>query len=309
MQWLNYHHLYYFYTIAQEGSITAAARKLKLSHPTLSAQLKALEQHFGSPLFERRSARLQLTSFGQQTFLYAQDIFRLGHELGELASGKRAVGKERLRIGVTAGIPKTLAHHLLSPALDEAPNGATLVTTGAMPSLIGDLRAGRLHAVLSNDVQTTDGSVPIHAHALGESEILLYATATLAKRARKLSTSGLAELSFVLPPRGAPLRRRLDEWFAAHNLEPLICAEVEDAGLMHAFAIAGRGVVPVRAVLQQEIESVGRLSRVGLCDGVRERFYLLTTDRKLKHPALLAIAESARAELLQPKRARRKKAT
>lgn len=300
MEWLNYHHLFYFSVIAQEGGVAPAARKLRLTHSTLSAQLRALEEHFGEPLFERRAKRLVLTPFGVEAASYADDIFRLGHELNDVARGRARSGREALRVGVVASIPKTLVHHLLAPALDQLADGAAFIRQDSAQTLVETLTAGRLHVVLTNDIPMSPPGTRIHAHALGETDILFYGRADLARTARRRFPQSLSRLPMVLPPSGAPLRRRLDEWFAEQNIEVVVRAEVDDAGLLRAFGSAGRGVFPVRAALKAEVEDLHDVQMIGRCDGVRERFYAMTTDRRIKHPALVALVDKARANLHTP---------
>lgn len=300
MQWLNYHHLYYFWIIVQEGGVSAAARKLRLTHSTLSAQLRALEAHLGAPLFERHGKRLVLTAFGEDAAGYAADIFRLGRELGEVARGRSGSARRALRLGVASGIPKTLAANLLRPAL-EAPEVALEVRHGDASRLLEALAAGRLHAILTNDVPTRSEGAKLHTHALGETEILLFASRAIARRAAKDFPASLAQAPLLLPPAGAPLRRRLDTWFAKHRISPLATAEIDDAGLLRALGAAGHGIFPVRAALRAELEDLDGLTLVGPCAGLREPYFAITTERRLRHPAIAAIIETARTTLAPKK--------
>lgn len=297
MEWLNYHHLFYFAAIVEHGGVAAAARHLRLTHSTLSAQLRALEEHLGSPLFERRGKRLVLTPFGVEAAGYATDIFRLGRELAEVARGRKAPGRDRIRLGILAGVPKTLAHHLLAPALDELGNGAVAVRQDTLQALVESLATGRLHLILTDHVPATPPGTRVHAHLLGETDILLYARARLARRASASFPGSLANVPFVLPSSDAPLRKRLDAWFVQHDVRVLVKAEIDDAGLLRAFGSAGRGVFPVRAALRAEVEDLHDVRLVGACDGVHERYYAVTADRRIAHPGLRAIVDSARRNL------------
>ncbi len=299
MEWLNYHHLFYFWVIAQEGGVAAAARKLRLTHSTLSAQLRALEEHLGSPLFDRRGKRLALTPFGADVAGYATDIFRLGRELAEVARGRPGTGRETLRVGVVAGIPKTLVHHLLAPALDQT-KGMSTIRQDSASNLVSALAAGRLHVALTNDVPTTPPGSGMHCHLLGETDILLYGRADLARVARRRFPQSLSQLPLVLPPSGAPLRKRLDEWFAQQDVEVMVSAEVDDSGLLRAFGSAGRGIFPVRAALKAEVEDLHDVKLVGRCDDVRERFFAVTSGRRIEHPAVATLVSTARANLNRP---------
>lgn len=296
MEWLNYHHLYYFSVIAQEGGVAPAARKLKLTHSTLSTQLRALEAHLGSPLFERRGKRLILTPFGVDAASYAADIFRLGRELTDVARGRVGPGRDLLRVGVVPGVPKTLAHRLLSPAL-ERESTTLFVQQDIGPALLESLALGRLHVVLANEVPPQPPGSRLHSHALGETDILLYARASHARKARRDLPRSLAQVPFVLPPPGSSLRSQLDGWFSRQGVAPQVKAEVEDAGLLRVLGSAGLGVFPVRAALKTEVEDLHDVQLVGACDGLRESYYAVSLDRRLRHPGVAAIVEGARAGL------------
>ena len=300
MEWLNYHHLFYFSVIVQEGGVAAAARKLHLTHSTLSAQLRALEAQLDSQLFERRGKRLVLTPFGVEAASYAADIFRLGRELTDVARGRTGPGRDVLRIGVMAGIPKILVHHILAPALDKLGGGAAFVRQDVAQNLLEVLAAGRLHVVITNDVPTSSPNMRVHAHALGETNILLYARGVLARKARRNFPQSLSGVPMVLPLSGTPLRKSLDAWFAAQKVEVTVAAEIEDAGLLRVFGSAGRGVFPVRATQRAEVEDLQDVQLVGHCTGVRERYYAVTGERRIKHPALATLVESARAAFHAP---------
>lgn len=296
MEWLNYHHLYYFAVIAREGGLAAAARKLRLTHSTLSAQLRALESHFGAELFERRGKRLVLTPFGNDAVSYADDIFRLGRELNDVARGLVSPGRRALRIGVTSSLPKTLVHHLLAPALEDRHIGSVQVVQQSLAQLVESLVAGRLHVALSDEVPVTGPQSSVHAHVLGATKIFLYAGAEFASSLDGSFPALLEQQPFVLPPSTVPLRRTLDAWLVRKKLRIQLRAEVEDAGLLRVFGSA-RGIFPVRAALRAEVEDLHDVTELGACDGVLERYYLLSVDHRMAHPALTAIVEGARQGL------------
>jgi len=297
MDRINYHHLFYFSVIAREGGIAPAARKLRLTHSTLSVQIRALEEHFGTALFERRGKRLVLTPFGADAASYAADIFRLGQELDDMARGRGEPGRNVLRIGFVAGFPKTFAHRLLGPVLEDE-RCVVQIRQDSIEALLGLLVTGRLHAVLTNEVPNPPSGTRLHTHALGEVDILLYARGSLARKARRAFPSSLSEVPFTLPPPGAPLRRRIDAWFAQHGIHPSVKAEVEDAGLLRVLGSAGRGVFPVRAALKAEVEDLGDVHFVGACDGLRESYYAVSTERRIRHPGVASIVHGARMGFL-----------
>lgn len=295
---LNFHHLYYFAAIAREGGVAAAARKLHLTHSTLSAQLKLLEERFDTPLFERRGKRLVLTSFGIEAAAYANDIFRLGRELEDVARGRAAPGRETLRVGVVPGMPKTLVQRLLAPALEQSDAGLTSIVQQGAETLLEALVAGRIHVLLTNEMPSATVSGRTHTHRLGQTQIMLYARAGLAKRARRDFPRSLTDLPMVLPPPEAALRRRIDDWMVRHDITPRVYAEVEDAGILRALGSAGRGLFPVRAALARELEDVHDVQAVGLCDGVQESYYAVAIERRIRHRGVAALVEAARSDLL-----------
>lgn len=294
MESLNYHHLFYFSVIAREGGLAAAARKLRLTHSTLSAQLRALEGHFGAKLFERRGKRLVLTPFGMDAASYAEDIFRLGRELNDVARGRTSPGRRALRVGVVAGLPKTLVHHLLAAALDHPDAGSVHVIQQPLPELIDALHAGRLHLALSDEIPTSSSGDRVRAHLLGATKIFLYASGNIARHVKRDFPSALQDRPFVLPSTNVALRRGIDAWLLRKKLRVRVVAEVEDAGLLRVFGGAGRGIFPVRAALRAEVEDVHDVEELGPCDALLERYYLLCADQRLAHPAIDAIVEGAR---------------
>ena len=296
MDWLNYHHLFYFSVIAQEGGVAPAARKLRLTHSTLSTQLRALEDHLGAALFERRGRRLVLTAFGADAAAYASDIFQLGRELLDVAKGRTGATRNTLRVGVVPGLPKTLAERLLAPALD-ADTAPVLLRQDDPAALLESLAAGRLHLVLMNDAPTPPAGAKLHVHALGETDLVLFGSAALARRAREDFPRGLGKVPFLLPPAGAPLRRRLDAWFAKRRVEVRVRAEVNDAGLLRALGAAGRGLFPVRHAVRAEVEDLRGVHEVCRCDGLSEPYFAVTSERRARHPGVAAVIEGARSGL------------
>lgn len=297
MDSLNFQHLRYFVMISREGGVAAAGRKLKLTHSTLSAQLRALESYLGSPLFDRRSGKLILTPFGRDVLSYANDIFRLGNELVEMARGRQPTSVGALRVGVVGTMPKTLTHRFLEPSRALLGTGVLQVRQEGMDRLLEQLVAGRLHVILADQVPPQIPGVRIHAHLLGESEVLLYASGTLAQKLRRNFPRSLHDAPFVLPSSGSSLRHALDDWFAATGISPSLRAEVDDGALLRTMGASGLGVFPVRQALQAEVDDLPGVMHVGACEGVAERYFALTVERKLRHPAVVAIVESARTGL------------
>lgn len=297
MDWLNYHHLFYFWMITQEGGLARAATRLRLSHSTLSTQVKALEEYLGSPLFERRGRRLVLTPLGAEVAEQASEIFRRGADLVELARGGDAGRRSVLRVGVVDVLPKTLTYRLLEPAVENERAGRILVRQDELERLLEDLAAYRLHLVLSDTAPQQDLGFSVHAHLLGETEVLLYGSKELGARYRRGFPQSLQDAPLILPGTAASLRRGIERWLVERGLRMRVEAEIDDAGLLRVFGAAGRGLFPVRAALRTEVEEGLGAVFVGKLDGLRERYYAVSAERRVRHPAVVTLIESARLRL------------
>jgi LysR family transcriptional activator of nhaA len=297
VEWLNYHHLNYFWRIAQEGSLSRAAKRLGVSHSTLSTQLRSLELFLGGELFERRGRRLVLTPLGEETRSYADEIFRLGAELVEVARGRSRQRRIALRVGVVGDLPKTVAYALLRPAMGLPTFGPATIKQGALQVLLDELAGGRLHFILSDVPPPTTSTQRVFAHLLGETGVLLYGTAQLARKYSTRFPASLQQAPLLLPAAPSSLRRQIDRWLVDRNIEPNLVAEFEDAGLMRAAGLYGEGLFPVRSALRAEVEVSDGVTFVGELGGVFERYYVVSTERRVRHVAVTAVIENGRREL------------
>jgi LysR family transcriptional activator of nhaA len=295
--WLNYHHLLYFHRVARAGSLTAAARELRLTHSTLSVQIKELGERLGGPLFERRGRRLVLTPRGEQVLGYADEIFRLGHELVDVAHGRHDARERTVaRVGVAPGLPRTLAYELLEPAVREHP-GALALRVDNLPRLLEELSVGRLHVVLA-DLPPVDGARgKTFVHPLGRSGIALYAPRKLAPRLRARFPASLDGAPMVMPAPGTALRRAIERWLGARGLRPLVTAEADDAALLRVLGVRGHGVFPVRLALRAELDDVPGVERIGVLEEVEETYYAISLERRVRHPFVAALVQQAREAL------------
>jgi LysR family transcriptional activator of nhaA len=293
---LNYQHLFYFSIIAQEGGVARAARHLSLSHSTLSTQLRLLEEFLGGELFERGGRRLVLTPLGVQVAGYAKEIFRTGAELVDVARGRSAGVPPLLRAGVVSSLPKTIAYRLLAPALTLDEEAPFQIRQDSQSALVEELAAGRLHVVLS-DTPLQAAAFRLHSHVLGETELFLYADARLAVQLGKGFPANLDGARILLPSSGG-LRRAVEKWLADRELRPRVICEVDDAGLIRVFGGHGHGVFPVRGALRTEVEEAQGAVCIGKLEGIRERYYAISAERRIRHRGVAAIVEAARADLI-----------
>ncbi len=297
MEWLNYHHLLYFWVVAREGGLAPAGKILRLSHPTLSAQVKKLEESLGVALFEKRGRKLALTETGRVAYRYASEIFGLGGEMREALRGQRPGGPLRLVVGISDVVPKLLVRHLLAPALAD-PDAPTLVCReDRFDRLLADLAAHELDVVIADAPVPPGAAVRAFSHLLGESAVVALAPPALAKTLKRGFPRSLDHAPMLLPLEGAPLRRALNAWFARHQVTPRVIAEAEDSALLKVFAADGMGLVFVPSVIAPAVTARYGLVDIGDVGGVRDRYYAITVERKLAHPSVVAIRDAARSEL------------
>lgn len=173
MDWLNYHHLYYFWTVAKEGSVTAAAKRLKLSQSTVSGQLKLLEVSLGEKLFRRVGRNLELTEMGKVTLRYADEIFHLGKSLQDVIAGRTDDRVQRLVIGVSDLMPKLILYRLLRPALG-IPGLRVICREDKTDRLLAMLAVHDLDLVLAETPLAGQASVRAFNHPLGESVVTFF---------------------------------------------------------------------------------------------------------------------------------------
>jgi LysR family transcriptional activator of nhaA len=297
MEWLNYHHLRYFWAVAREGSVTRAAEKLHISQPTVSAQVRELEQALGEKLLLRSGRGLVPSDVGRVVLRYADEIFGLGQELLD-AVRERPTGRPlRLAVGITDVMPKLVAYRLLAPAL-RLPESVQLECHEDRPErLLAELATHDLDLVLTDAPVPPAVKVRAYNHLLGECDVAVFGAPRLLGRGRAPFRERIAALPWLLPAAGSSLRRSLDEWFEAHDVRPRIGAEFADSALMKVFGQAGHGLFAGPAAIEGEIRRQYDVRRVGTLEGIRESFYAVSVERRLKHPAVLAISEEARERL------------
>jgi LysR family transcriptional regulator, transcriptional activator of nhaA len=297
MEWPNFHHLLYFWTVAREGSILAACEKLYVSQPTVSAQIRALEQSFGQPLFTRRGRRLELTELGHVVLRYADEIFTLGRELAETVRGHSGGRALRFVVGVADVVPKLIAYRLLEPALGLPEPVELICREGKPEQLLGALAIHELDVVLTDAPLGPTVNVRAFTHLLGECSVVVFGAPALARKYRKDFPQGLREAPLLLPTETCTLRRTLNGWFFAQDIAPRVAGQFDDSALLKAFGQAGRGLFFAPAAIAREIEQQYSVERVGELNKVRERFYAISVERRVRHPAVQAIAGAAKREL------------
>lgn len=299
MEWLNYHHLLYFWTVAKEGSIARACEKLMLAQPTISGQLRALEKSVGDKLFARSGRGLVLTETGRTVYRYADEIFSLGRELSDALRGRPTGRPLRLLVGVADILPKMISYRLLEPALHLAEAVQIVCREDKPERLLAELAVHGLDIVLADAPVGPAVKVRAFNHLLGECGVSVMGTAAVAKPLRKGFPRSLDGAPFLLPTDNTTLRRSLDQWFETNGIRPAVRAEFEDSALLKVFGQAGIGLFVVPTAVEDEVVKQYDVHLVGRLEEVRERFYAISVERKLKHPAVIAISDAARQKLFK----------
>jgi LysR family transcriptional activator of nhaA len=294
MEWLNYHHLYYFWIVAREGTIAAAGQELGLAPSTISEQIHQLERSLNQKIFKRSGRRLVLTDVGQVVFRFADEIFTLGRELSDFVQGRPTGRPMRLNVGIADVVPKLVTRKLLEPAL-RIPEKIHLICREDRPErLLADLALHQLDVVITDSPVGPDARVRAFNHLLGECGVVFFGAPALAQRLRPDFPRSLHGAPFLLPTSESVLRRMLDQWFDTREMRPDVVAEFEDSALLKVFGQGGMGVFPGPEVVAEEVCRQYGVEVIGQADGLRERFYAVSVERKLKHPAVVAISEAAR---------------
>jgi LysR family transcriptional activator of nhaA len=294
---LNYQHLLYFWVIAREGSIARATAVLHLTQPTLSAQLKVLEGALGVQLFARKGRSLAITEAGQLVFRYADEMFRTGQELTEALARGGSAAPTRLVVGISDALPKLTTWRLLQPALELTPRFRLTCRIDKTERLLAELAVHAIDVVLADTPLAPNLPVRAFNHLLGECGVTVFAAPALAARRRRGFPQSLDGAPFLLPTGNTALRRSLDAWFIGEGLAPQIVAEVEDVALLQVFGQEGMGLFAAPSVVEAQIRKAYRVAVVGRLPQVRERFYAISVERKLAHPAVVALTAAARTRL------------
>ncbi len=293
MDWLNYHHLYYFWNVMREGSITAAGKRLHLVPATISAQISSLEESLNGKLFVRVGRSLEPTELGYHVFRYADEIFSLGRELMSSLESMADNRRVPLRIGVVDVMPKMMVRMLLEPVFRLEEPVRLICEEDKKENLLAKLSQHKLDTVLSDSPAGTRMSVRVFNHLLGECGISFFGTEKFADLQHGFPGS-LHGAPMLLPLEMTILRGQLDQWFDTLNITPFVMAEFSDSALLKAFAREGDGIFASPAILREEICRQYQVELIGSTDEIREQFYAISVERIIRHPAVTAISRQAR---------------
>jgi LysR family transcriptional regulator, transcriptional activator of nhaA len=297
VEWINYHHLLYFWAVARHGSVTEAAKQLGLAQPTVTGQIRALEVALDEKLFERAGRNLVLTDVGRIVYRYADEIFSLGKELRDTLKGRPTGKPLRLSVGVSDAIPKLIVSRLLTPALTMDPGVHLICREDKTDRLLAGLSVNDLDLVLADEPLPAAVRVRAYNHLLGESPITFFGAQGLAERYASGFPESLDGAPLLLPTVNTAARRAIDYYFVSQGIRPRVIVECEDTALLKAFGEQGVGIFVGPSVIESDIIQHFRVQVVGRAEQARERFYAITVERRIKHPAVALISQTARAKL------------
>ncbi|MHC4839612.1 MAG: transcriptional activator NhaR [Planctomycetota bacterium] len=295
MDWLNYHHFLYFWVVAQEGTIVKASRKLLLAQPTISGQIHELEASLGVKLFEKSGRGLVLTEAGQLAYRYADEIFSLGEEFVDTIKGRSSRHPLRLSVGIADVLPPSLVRRFLEPVFNISPNVQIEVQSDkSLDEFMAELVLYRHDVILGDRPANPSIAVNVFSHPLGDCGTSFFATTALKKTLSKSFPSSLDGAPFLLPGRSSAVRRSLDEWFNLKGISPTVVISCDDSALTKDLGAQGTGVFSAPTVIESEVKKQHRVVVVGRTTEVRQEFFAMSVERKIKHPAVKAMTETAR---------------
>jgi len=298
MEWLNYHHLLYFWVVARKGSIVAASDELRLAHPTISSQIHRLEEVLGEKLLSRKGRNLELTEAGRVAFRYADEIFSLGREFVDTLKGRASGRPLRLVVGTADVLPPSLVRRFLEPAFQLGrPVRVVCRSDKSVEEFLAELALHRIDVIIADGPAGSATPVRAFSHLLGECGTTFFAAPRLANTLRRRFPRSLDGSPFLLPGAPSAVRRALEQWFDSLDVRPAVVAECDDSALAKDFGEEGMGIFAAPSVIEAEILQHYRVRVVGRADEVRQQFYAISVERRIKHPAVVAIREAARQSI------------
>ena len=288
----NYRHLYYFWVVAKEGGMSRAAARLDMAVQTISAQVRELERDLGCQLLKPAGRGLVLTEAGTVALQQAEHIFQLGQTLPEQVRAAAETTSVRLAVGIADGLPKLEVQRLLQPVLGVA-DLRLVCHEGEMADLLADLALHKLDVVLTDHPAPSNSQLKVHNHSLGTSEMGWYGSSHWWALAHAGFPASLQHVPVLLPTTHSTVRGHVDKWLVQHGLRPRVAGEFEDSALLETFGSTALGVFPAAVAAEADLLQRSRVRLIGACEGVREHYYAISTERKVMHPLVQRIVRRA----------------
>jgi LysR family transcriptional activator of nhaA len=294
MEFLNYHHLRYFWAVARAGGLRKATEQLHVSQPTISAQIAALEEMLGEKLFWRTGRNLTLTDAGQEVLGYAEEIFLLGQDLLNSVKQHPTLRPLRVNLGVADALPKPVAYRIIEPIFRLPRPVQVSCWETKVSDMLSELAAHRLDLVLADQPAVSGVPANVFNHFLSERGIVFCAEPRLAAKLRRGFPKSLNGAPALLPMSNSGLRRSLEKWFHSVGVRPRLVAEMEDPAFVNIMALNGLGFVAVPTLVAKESMARFGFRAIGRTEECRQQFYAITAERKRAHPAIQAIISKTR---------------
>lgn len=292
---INYKHLHYFWAVANEGSIAKASKMLHITPHTISGQLSMLEARMGCVLLEKEGRKLVLTESGKTALKYANEIFELGRELNGVMRGSKVGYRSDFMVGAASALPKTIVSKIIEPALSlpEPPN--LISTEGPVAALLADLVLHKLDMVISDTPASTAFGIKAFNHFLGESGLTFFAAPELRKTLAPSFPKSLHRAPILLPTEQFGIRQLFDDWVHKQKIFPDVVGQFDDSALIKSFGQRGLGVFFMPTAIANEVCENFGVQIIGQTEQVKHKFYAISAERKISHPSVLAICETARS--------------
>jgi LysR family transcriptional activator of nhaA len=297
MATINFKHLRYFWTVAKSGSIARASAQLHVTPQSISSQLAELEEALGTGLFRRAGRGLEMTDVARRIVSYAEEIFALEGELLAVVRDHGSRTTLPFRIGIADSVPKSLTYRVVEPALQMREAVRLFCREGRLVSLLADLSVHRLDMVIADRAMPPDLKVRAYNHLLGSSDVTVFGAAALVKTLKGKFPALLDGAPFLLPGEEVAIRRALEAWFEANRVRPRVVGEFDDSALLKAFGQGGAGLFVAPTAIAAYVCRQYNVKAVGRIGSVIEQLYAITTERRMQHPAALAISRVASREV------------
>lgn len=294
---LNFKHLRYFWMVAKTGSIARAAEQLHLTPHSISGQLREFSETLGVELFRRSGRNLELTDAGRRILSYAEEIFTIGDELLAVLYDQKTKKTLPFRVGVADSVSKLVAYRLVEPALKLEEPVRLVCREGRLASLLAELSIHHLDMIIADRPMPTNLNVRGYSHLLGESGLTVFGVRRLAQKLSGSFPASINDAPFLLPGEDVTIRPKLIQWFEANDLQPNIVGEFDDSALMQSFGQAGAGFFVAPTAIADHVCEQYKVEEVGRIGSVVEQLYAITTERRLSHPAIVAISKAARLDV------------
>ena len=285
--------------VAKLGGVQRASEQLHLTPQTISGQVRMLEEALGNDLFVKAGRGMALTEVGRLVLGYAEEIFSTGSELEEAVREYATKGwRLEFRVGVADAVPKSIACRLIEPAT-RLPEPVRIVChEWKLDSLLAELALHRLDLVISDAPIPASISVRAFSHRLGASGVSFFAASALRKRYGGEFPVCLDGAPMLMPAADSALGRRLRSWFQARSLHPNVVGEFDDRALAKEFGRRGAGMFIGPTVVSKEIELQYGVQALGVAADLEDEFFAISVERRIRHPCVIAITESARNDFL-----------